>query len=215
MNPCNISLYGILDPERSRDRPLEEIARESVAGGVTLLQLRDKRGTARRMIDAARSIRAAVAGTGVPLLVNDRVDVALAAGADGVHLGQDDMPVSEARRILGPKAIIGLTVKTVADAISAQVDVIDYACVGGVFETASKANPAAIGVDGWLVCASLLRQRAPLLPVGAIAGIDETNAARIVRAGADGVAIIAAIYMRDDVKAAAVRLSRVIREARQ
>jgi thiamine-phosphate pyrophosphorylase len=215
MNPCNISLYGILDPERSRGRPLDQLARESAAGGVTLLQLRDKHGTTRAMIDTARSIRAAVAGTGVPVLVNDRVDVALVAGADGVHLGQDDMPAAEARRILGPKAIIGQTIKTVADALAAPVDVIDYACIGGVFETASKTNPAAIGIDGWVICASLLRQRAPHLPMGAIAGIDETNAPRIVRAGADGVAIIAAIYMRDDVKAAAVRLSRVIREARQ
>jgi thiamine-phosphate pyrophosphorylase len=214
VNRCDISLYGILDPERSRGRSLAELARLSVAGGVSLLQLRDKHGATRDMVETARAIKVAIRGMGVPLLVNDRVDVAMAAGADGVHLGQEDMAAEDARRLLGQDAIIGLTIKTIADVEAAPVSLIDYACIGGVFDTRSKANPHAIGIGGWQACAGLMRIRAPGLPIGAIAGIDETNAADVMRAGADGVAIISALYMADDVAAAASRLSRIVREAR-
>lgn len=215
MNRCDISLYGILDPERSRGRSLAELARLSVAGGVSLLQLRDKHGATRDMVEKARAIKGAIRGTGVPLLVNDRVDVAMAAGSDGVHLGQEDMAAEDARRLLGKHAIIGLTIKTIADVEAAPVSLIDYACIGGVFDTQSKANPDAIGIAGWQACAGLMRIRAPGLPIGAIAGIDETNAADVMRAGADGVAIISALYMADDVAAASSRLSRIVREARR
>ena len=214
MNRCDISLYGILDPERSRGRSLAELARLSVAGGVSLLQLRDKHGATRRMVETALAIKAAIRGMGVPLLVNDRVDVAMAAGADGVHLGQEDMAAEDARRLLGQDAIIGLTIKTIADVEAAPVSLIDYACIGGVFDTQSKANPDAIGIAGWQACAGLMRIRAPGLPIGAIAGIDEANAADVMRAGADGVAIISALYMADDVEVASRRLSKVVREAR-
>jgi thiamine-phosphate pyrophosphorylase len=215
VNRCDITLYGILDPERSRGRPLAELARQSATGGVTLLQLRDKHGSTRRMVETAREIMSAIRGSGVPLLVNDRVDVALAAGAQGVHLGQEDMAIEDVRRLMGPDSIIGLTIKTIADVEAAPVSGIDYACIGGVFDTQSKANPDSIGIAGWQACAGLLRSRAPGLPIGAIAGIDETNAAAVLRAGADGVAIISALYMADDVEAASRRLSRIVREARR
>ena len=110
----DLRLNAIIDAERANGRSLADLTRMVVAGGATLIQLRDKYGSTRRMIEEARSIKAVLAGTGVPLVINDRVDVALAAGADGVHVGQDDMPAEEARRLLGPKAIIGLSVKSVA-----------------------------------------------------------------------------------------------------
>lgn len=214
MNPVDISLYGILDPERSLGRPLPQLAADAVRGGATLLQLRDKFGDTRRMVETARAIRAAVAGSRVPLLVNDRVDVALAAEAEGVHLGQDDMAIADARRILGPHAIIGLSIKTLAEARAAPVDLIDYACIGGVFDTASKDNPTSIGVTGWAERAAILRARAPDMPVGAIAGIDATNTASLIGAGADGVAVISALFMAGDVEGAAHELAAIISEAR-
>ncbi|MGQ7792659.1 thiamine phosphate synthase [Faunimonas sp. B44] len=214
MNPVDLTLYGILDPARSRGRPLPDLARAAVSGGATLLQYRDKTGSTRQMVDAVRAIRAAVAGSGVPLLVNDRVDVALAAGAEGVHVGQDDMAAGDARRLLGPQALIGLSVKTEAEATGSPLDEIDYVCVGGVFETQSKDNPGAVGVAGWRALAAILRRRRPGLPVGAIAGIDETNAAAIVAAGAEGVAVISALFMADEVEAAAARLRRIVEDAR-
>src|SRR5438105_3856737 len=106
----DVRLNAIVDPERANGRSLDEIARLVVAGGATLIQLRDKFGSTRRIIEEARAIKAVLAGTGVPLVVNDRVDVAMIAGADGVHVGQDDMPAEDARRLLGTKAIIGLSI---------------------------------------------------------------------------------------------------------
>src|SRR5882724_2116055 len=104
----DVRLNAIVDPERANGRSLADLTRMVVAGGATLIQLRDKYGSTRRMIEEAQAIKALLAGTGVPLVINDRVDVALIAEADGVHVGQDDMRVEDARRLLGPKAIIGL-----------------------------------------------------------------------------------------------------------
>ena len=118
----DLRLNAIVDPERADGRSLGELTRLVVAGGATLIQLRDKLGSTRRMIEEARAIKAVLAGTGVPLVINDRVDVALAAGADGVHVGQDDMAAADARRLLGPTAIIGLSIKSVALANAAPLD---------------------------------------------------------------------------------------------
>src|SRR5262245_39744491 len=128
----DLRLYALVDPERANGRALDELARRVVAGGATLVQLRDKHGATRRLVAEARAIKQALAASGVPLLVNDRVDVALAAGADGVHVGQDDMAVADARRLLGERAIIGLSVKTPAQAREAPLDLLDYVAIGGV-----------------------------------------------------------------------------------
>ncbi|HXW26359.1 MAG TPA: thiamine phosphate synthase [Xanthobacteraceae bacterium] len=207
----DLRLYALLDPERAGGHDLAALGGEVVAGGATLVQLRDKHGSTRRLIAETRAIKAALAPAGVPVLVNDRVDVALAAGADGVHVGQDDMPAEDARRLLGPDAVIGLSVRTVAEAEAAPLDVLDYACVGGVFATASKDNAAApIGLAGLKAILAVLRARAPKFPVGAIAGIDETNAGAVVAAGADGVAVISALSLAPDPGGAAHRLRGIV-----
>src|ERR1044072_2895213 len=145
----DVRLNAIVDPERANGRSLADLTRLVVAGGATLLQLRDKHGATRQTASDRRAIKAALAGTGVPLVVNDRVDVALVAGADGVHVGQEDMRVDDARRLLGPDAIIGLSIKTVALAIPAPLMHLDYGGVGGVYATTSKDNPIIpIGVNG-------------------------------------------------------------------
>src|SRR5436309_5672303 len=187
----DVRLNAIVDPERANGRSLAEIARLAVAGGATLIQLRDKHGSTRRMIEEARAIKVALAGTGVPLVINDRVDVALAAGADGVHVGQDDMPAEEARRLLGPDAIIGLSIKSVAQANAAPLDVIDYAGVGGIYATTSKDNPdPPIGIAGLRAVVAAFRANSTHIPACAIAGSDATNARGVMGAGADGVALI-------------------------
>ena len=156
----DLRLNAIVDPERANGRSLSELTRLVVAGGATLIQLRDKLGSTRRMIEEARAMKAVLAGTGVPLVINDRVDVALAAGADGVHVGQDDMAAADARRLLGPTAIIGLSIKSVALANAAPLDVIDYAGIGGVYATTSKDNPdPPIGVGGLCAIVAALRAR--------------------------------------------------------
>jgi thiamine-phosphate pyrophosphorylase len=210
----DLRLNAIVDPERANGRPLAELARMVAAGGATLIQLRDKHGSTRRMIEEARAIHAALAGTGVPLVINDRVDVALAARADGVHVGQDDMRVEDARLLLGPKAIVGLSIKTVAQANAAPLGQLDYVGVGGVYATTSKDNPdPPIGIAGLRDIVAALRARRRDLPICGIAGIDATNAAPVIAAGADGVAVISALSMQNDPQAAARQLRAIVDQA--
>jgi thiamine-phosphate pyrophosphorylase len=207
----DLRLNAIVDPERANGRSLVELTRLVVAGGATLIQLRDKHGATRQMIETARAIKAALAGSGVPLVVNDRVDVALVAEADGVHVGEDDMRVEDARRLLGPGAIIGLSIKTVGLANSAPVDQLDYVGVGGVYATSSKDNPdPPIGTGGLREIVAALRGRKRDLAICGIAGIDAGNAAPVIAAGADGVAVISALSMQSDPQAAARELRAVI-----
>ncbi|MCA0343060.1 MAG: thiamine phosphate synthase [Proteobacteria bacterium] len=190
--------FTVRGTDRSID--LATLAAEAAANGATLLQLRDKHAGTRLFIERTRAVKAALAGR-IPLLVNDRVDIALAAGADGVHLGNEDMLPADARRLLGPEAIIGITLKSSADIAAAPLTRIDYGCIGGVFSTSSKDNPdPPVGLAG---LARLRAEAAGLkVPIGAIAGIDATNLADVIAAGADGVAIISALFMATDVGAA-------------
>src|ERR1700676_1430803 len=170
---ADLRLYALVDPERAGGRDLAELALMLARGGPTLVQLRDKLGSTQAMVETARAIRMRLAPLGVPFLVNDRADVAFAAGADGVHLGQDDMAVADARRLLGPHAVIGLSIKTLEQAAYAAIEHLDYVCIGGVFATASKDNPdPPIGLAGLQSIFARMRRRDRDLPVGAIAGID-------------------------------------------
>ena len=198
--PVDISLYAIADPARCNGRPLDQLARDAMAGGASLIQYRDKSAEVRAMIGQARAIADAIDGSGVPFIVNDRVDVAQAADADGVHLGQQDMPAADARSIMGEEAIIGLSVKTEEEARDAPLAILDYVFIGGVFQTSSKDNPEPIGVDGWQRLAGMIRNRDPEIQIGAIAGINEGNVAEIIAAGADGIAVISAIFTAENVE---------------
>ena len=200
----DLRLYALIDPNRANGRDLASLTRLVADGGATLIQLRDKAGSTRQLIEEARAMGDALTGTKIPLLINDRVDVALAAEADGVHIGWDDISAADARLLLGRTAIIGLSIKTLQQAQNAPLQHLDYVCIGGVYETMSKDNPEPpIGAEGLHTIAAAIRKRAPLMPVGAIAGIDENNAAATIAAGADGVAIISALSMTDDPKSAA------------
>jgi thiamine-phosphate diphosphorylase len=213
MTPVDLRLYGIIDPERTGGRDPVDLVRQAVCGGATLIQYRDKQGEGRRLVELARALKAALEGTGVPLLINDRVDIALAAGADGVHLGQDDMHPNDARDLLGLRAIIGLTLKTPEQADIMASMPVDYGCIGGVFTTVSKNNPAPpVGLEGLrkiLSHARLANRR----PVGAIAGIDALNAQAVIAAGADGIAVISALFMAADPQAEARRLRGIVDQA--
>jgi thiamine-phosphate pyrophosphorylase len=215
MKHVDVRLNAIVDPERAGGRDLADLARRVAAGGATLVQLRDKKNDTRAMVAAARAIKAALAPFDVPFVVNDRVDVALAAGADGVHLGPDDMAIEDARRllghVLGPDAIIGASIKTVTAAEAVPVALIDYAGIGGVYATLSKEqNSAPIGPAGFAAIAGVLRRRAPALPLLGIAGIDASNAGAVIAAGADGVAVISALSLAADPADAARGLREVV-----
>jgi thiamine-phosphate pyrophosphorylase len=207
----DLRLYAIVDPQRAGAHALPDLARAVANGGATLVQLRDKLSDTRDLIDEARAIKNALIPSGVPLLINDRVDVALASSADGVHVGQDDMGIEDARRLLGPKAIIGLSIKTIAQAEAAPTDLLDYVGIGGVFATSSKKNPdPPIGVYGLARIAGVFRRRAPKLPLVAIAGIEADNAADVIAAGADGIAVISALSLQADAAAAARALRGIV-----
>lgn len=210
----DLRLYALVDPERAAGRNLAELARLLADGGATLIQLRDKQATTRVMVEEARAIKAALASSPVRLIINDRVDVALAAGADGVHVGQDDMDAADARRLLGPDAIIGLSVKTLAQVGAAPIEHLDYVAIGGVFATSSKDNPdLPIGLKGLTSLATAMRAHAPGLPIGAIAGIDATNAADVIAAGADGIAVISALSSAPNPAQAAKALRGIVDQA--
>jgi thiamine-phosphate pyrophosphorylase len=207
----DLRLYALVDPDRAGGSELSALAQRVAQGGATLIQLRDKHGTTRRLVEEARAIKAALAPLGVPLVVNDRADVAFAAGADGVHVGQDDMAPEQARALLGREAIIGQSIKTIEQAQAAPVEVLDYVCIGGVFATTSKDNPdSPVGIAGFARIRTVMRARAPRMPIAAIAGIDESNAGEVVAAGADGVAVISALSLAPDPAAAARRLRDIV-----
>ena len=207
----DLRLYALLDPAQRGTRDLSELAR-LIGGAATLVQLRDKHGTTRAMIEQAKAIKAALPH--VSLLINDRVDVALAAEADGVHVGWDDMEAGEARLLLGKSAIIGLSLKTVAQAEAAPFEHLNYVAIGGVFATRSKDNPdAPVGLAGLREIAGVVRKRAPRMPIAAIAGIDASNAAEVIAAGADGIAVISALSLAPDPKAAALELRGIVDRA--
>jgi thiamine-phosphate pyrophosphorylase len=148
-------------------------------------------------------------------LINDHIDVALAAQADGVHLGREDLDPRAARQLLGPDAIIGATVRADFDVAALAPGIVDYVCIGGVFATASKDNPdPPIGLSGLSRLARLTRERVPGIPVGAIAGITERNAADVIGAGADGIAVVSAITVAPDPREAARDLRAIVDNAK-
>ena len=200
------ALYLVMGPDVADPAAL---AAKAVAGGVTVVQWRDKGSSTAEQVAAVKRLVAAVPA---PVLVNDRADVAVAAGAAGVHVGHGDLTPAEARRIVGPDAIVGLTIHTLGEAEAADGAPIDYASVGGVFETTSKHNPQPpIGIAGFAAIAARLRESRPSLPVIAIAGITPERAQALAAAGADGVAVMSAITRAADPADAAARLVRAVR----
>ncbi|WP_313554805.1 thiamine phosphate synthase [Agrobacterium cavarae] len=214
MTKIDYRLNAIVDASLSDVAPLAELAALAAHNGATIIQYRDKTASTRQMIDQARAIVEALKDTGVPLVINDRLDVAMATGADGVHLGADDMDADTARRLLGPDAIIGLTVKSMADARHVAQAPADYACIGGVFETTSKVNPdTPVGLAGLKQIRTYLRNERPDLPVGAIAGITLERVPDVIAAGANGVALISALFRTDDIATTAKAFRNAVDDA--
>jgi thiamine-phosphate pyrophosphorylase len=210
MEQLDLRLYAILDPEHAGGHRLPDLARAVAAGGATIVQLRDKVSDMATTVQTARAIKAALPDD-VPLIINDRVDVALAAEADGVHLGPEDMSVLEARRLLGPGPFIGLSVKSVAQAWGVPLGPVDYVGIGGVFGTTSKNNPnPPIGVEGLRSIVRVFHDRIGNFPTCGIAGINAHNAAAVIAAGADGVAVISALSHQPDPAEAARTLRAIV-----
>ncbi len=205
----DLRCYAIVDPEVSGGHDLVSLSRMLAAGGVTLVQLRDKLSDTRVMVERARAIKVALGR--VPLVINDRVDVALAIGCEGVHIGWDDMAPEDARRLLGPDAIIGLTINSPLRADATDLNLIDYAGIGGVYGTTSKVTKnSPIGIDGLAKVIEALHMRKPGFPTCGIAGINAGNAAPVIEAGADGVSVISALSLAPNPSTAAEGILRVV-----
>jgi thiamine-phosphate pyrophosphorylase len=198
-----LRLYLVTDRDLSRGRPLADVVRKAVAGGVTAVQLREKEITARAFISEARAIAEVLSASDVPLFVNDRIDVALAVAADGVHVGQDDLPAADARRLIGTEMLLGVSVATEEEARRALAEGADYVSVSPVFLTPTKPDAdTAVGLEG----VARIRRAVADAPVLAIGGIDSSNARSVIAAGADGVSVVSAIVAADDPEAAALAI---------
>lgn len=200
-----LSLYVIPDPVIGRGRELIEQARLALAGGATAIQLRLKSATSREFYQAACSLKSLCREAGALFIVNDRLDIALSAGADGVHLGQSDLPCAEARRLAPDGFIVGISAHTPELARAALSEGADYLGVGAVYPTGSKADAKDCGLEG------LRRVRAAVdLPIVAIGGVNLERVPQTLAAGADGVAVISAVVGCDDPEEAARRFQKAL-----
>ncbi|SON54554.1 Thiamine-phosphate synthase [Hartmannibacter diazotrophicus] len=210
MRSFDLSLYLVLDPGLCAGIGMVETARAAVAGGATMVQLRDKTGGTARTVEIGRALKDALAGTGARLIVNDDVAAAVAIGADGVHVGQGDMAVAEARARIGPEAILGLSVETPELAAAADPALVDYIGAGPVFATPTKPDhEQAVGFDGLIA-----QIAASSIPAVAIGGLKVRHVAPVLAAGARGIAVVSAICGQPDPEAAARDLAKEIEAVR-
>ena len=200
----NSHLYVITDRTLSRGRSITQVIAKAIAGGAGIIQLRDKESTSKKLVQDSFSLRELTKEKNVIFIVNDRVDVALAVNADGVHLGQDDFPINLARKIIGEDKIIGVSVGNVEEAIQAVKDSADYVSIGSIFPTQTKPD-AGDAVGTQIITEIKKHVNVPLVAIG---GITADNIAQIAAAGADCAAVISAVVGADDVESAARCLTR-------
>ena len=208
MPRLDLSLYLVLDPDQSdRSGGLMGTARAAISGGVTIVQLRAPQWKKRRMTEAARALRELLAPKSIPLIIDDHADVMLASGAEGLHVGQDDLSAEDARRLIGPEKILGLSAGNLKELHGTAPELVDYYGVGPVFATRSKSDAgAAIGIAGLHEVVANAQH-----PCVAIGGITKENAPEVGAAGADGIAVISAICGQPDVELAARNLLQAFR----
>lgn len=208
MNKESLKLYLVTDRDLSLGRSLEEVVCEAVAGGVTIVQLREKNASTGEFIELGRRLMAVLKPLGVPLIINDRVDVALAVDADGVHIGQSDMPYEDARRLLGPDKIIGLSVENMDELLKANELDVDYVGISPVYGTPTKTDTAEpFGLEGLRKAVNLSSH-----PTVAIGGMNASTIGDVIAAGADGVAVVSAICSAENVREATSALKQLVND---
>jgi thiamine-phosphate pyrophosphorylase len=206
MKAIDWRLCLVADMEAAGKRDLVAIVQEATAAGATMIQLRGKNCNMREFLDLAVQIADLLKPIGIPLIINDRADIALACEADGLHLGQQDLPLANAREILGNERLIGISVNTLDEARKAEQGGADYIGVGPIYFTASKEKlPAILGLDGLRTCRKKVQ-----IPILAIGGITAGNAKAVISAGADGIAVISAIMGENDISKATKSLLSVL-----
>jgi thiamine-phosphate pyrophosphorylase len=201
----NYELYLVTDRTVLTDIDLFFSIEKAILGGVTLVQLREKMLTSREFYNTAIKVKKITDNYGIPLIINDRLDIAIAVDAAGVHLGQKDLPADVARSIIGNEKIIGVSTATIEEAVLAEKACADYIGVGALFSTKTKDDTRAVTIE-------LLTQikQSVTIPVVAIGGITEDNASLLKRSGIDGIAVVSAILGKNDVKEAAKKMKKII-----
>jgi len=197
----NWKLYVITDPDAAGKRSLVDVVKAAIDGGASVVQLRDKKASDEELVQAAKRLLEVTRSCGIPLIINDRVEAAKASGADGVHLGQEDVSLREARAVLGSGAIIGRSTHSPEEALAAEAEGFDYIGVGPVFQTPTKPNTKPVGLELVRFAAQNLR-----IPFVAIGGIDAGNIGKVLREGAKTVAVVRAVMGAVDPKKAAEAL---------
>jgi thiamine-phosphate pyrophosphorylase len=211
LQKIDYSLYLVTDRGLAKGRATLEIVRAAVEGGVTCVQLREKECSTREFIEQALAVNEFLKERGVPLIINDRVDVALAVAADGVHLGQTDMPLKAARKILGDSMIIGISAESPEDAVEAERGGADYLGISPIYATPTKTDTAPpLGLEGLRAIREAVK-----LPLVGIGGLNRDNAAEVIRSGGTGVAVVSAIAAAGDPAAAARSLRQIIDKAKK
>ncbi|MBE3558067.1 MAG: thiamine phosphate synthase [Ktedonobacteraceae bacterium] len=206
-----LKLHVLTDREWSRGRDMLTVARAAIQGGATVIQLRDKTASTRQLVEEGLALRTLTREMGALLIVNDRIDVALAVDADGAHVGQDDMPGELARRLLGPQRILGISATTMDEALTGLAAGADYLGVGPIFATRGKSDAGApIGTA--LLTELATRYPTPLVAIG---GITADNARSVIETGASGVAVITAVVNAEDITAAARALADAVAGTRR
>ena len=203
----DMSLYLVTDPHLSEGRSLLSIVQAAIKGGAGVVQYRDKNSGTRKMVERAKALCQVCHQSGACFLVNDRVDVALAVDADGVHVGQDDMPINIARALLGPDKLIGITVHNAEEIKAAEEEGVDYLSLAPVFATSTKPDhQTPLGPEGVRILTA--KSSMPFLAIG---GINHSNAAVVVRAGVEGICVVSAVLSAEDPEPAARELYNLVR----
>ena len=204
------TLYLCTDRDLMRADKVDDAVRQALLGGVTMVQLREKNCSAKEFFETAQRVKKITDQAGVPLIINDRVDIALAVDADGVHVGQSDIPAAEARRLLGPDKIIGVSARTVEQARKAEADGADYLGVGAMFVTGTKQDAKVTSKE------ELKRIRAAVaIPIVAIGGIKADNVEELKETGIDGVAVVSAVIAAENIASAAEELAGRVKELKE
>ena len=201
MKNVDYTLYLVTDRDVLRGRDLIKCIEESILGGVTLVQLREKNVTSREFYEIAIKVKEVTSRYNIPLIINDRLDIALAIDADGLHIGQKDLPGSVARKILGKDKILGVSAATLQESLKAEKDGADYLGVGAVFSTSTKKDTRDVSYETLSSITSSVN-----IPVVAIGGINEKNVTKLKESNIDGIAVISCILGKEDVKGAAEKM---------
>lgn len=201
----DLQLYVVTDRSWLNGKRLEEQVEEAILGGATIVQLREKSLSTREFLFAAEKVKEVTDRHNIPLLINDRLDIALAVDAAGLHVGQSDLPPVTARRLLGPEKILGVSVANPEEAVQAEKDGADYLGAGAVFPTGTKLDAAYVDYDKLQKIIGTVK-----IPVVAIGGINETNAPRLKGSGIEGIAVVSAVFAKNDPRKAAETMKRMV-----